>query len=597
MFVWTTDELDAEQSEAVLEPGSVFLVACPGSGKTRALTYKIAYELSLLKSTRRFVIAITYTNRAADEIKERIEDLGVDTSQLWIGTIHAFCLEWIIRPYAIYEPDLAHGFGILDLHEREKLLEELCSTHAPRLTFWDCDYFATPTGYTLGCPDRRKHEDVERVLAAYFQALAERRQLDFELILAYAHKLIREKSSIKSILAKLFSVVLVDEYQDTKEIQYEVIAAILQAGAGETRLFMVGDPNQSIYGSLGGHAISLQQLRQIAGIHIAMKELSANYRSSERIVAFFENFNVYGTTISAEGEQRLFPSTISYDAQTPNGGLVDEIVRLIRHSVETLHIQPSEICVLAPQWIHLASMTRRLVMALPEYQFDGPGMVPFARDIENFWYKLSRIALTEPAPGAYVRRHRWASEVLNDLRSAGIDAGPLGPKDLLRESNAVAIDSDDGLTFLRAYFERLFAALEINVLNHPQLLEQHAAFFAASEARITRLEGDGVAGVGELTFFRRTFQNRAGITVSTIHGVKGAEFDVVIAYGLLEGMVPHFNDQGGDESAKKLLYVLSSRARKNLHLFSETGRPRGRRGDTYAATQVLAACQFGYDQA
>jgi DNA helicase-2/ATP-dependent DNA helicase PcrA len=597
MFVWTTDELDAQQSDAVLEAGSVFLVACPGSGKTRALTYKIAYELSLLESARRFVIAITYTNRAADEIKERIEDLGVDTSQLWIGTIHAFCLEWILRPYAIYEPELAHGFGILDLHEREKLLEELCSAQAPGLTFWDCDYFVTPTGYMLGCPDQRKHQNIERVLAAYFEALAQRRQLDFELILAHAFKLIRETPAIKSILAKLLSVVLVDEYQDTKEIQYEVIADIIRAGAGETKLFMVGDPNQSIYGSLGGHAISLDQLRQMTGIHIVKKELSANYRSSERIVSYFEKFNVYGTTISAEGEHRLFPSTISYDAQTSSGTLVDEVARLIRHSVETVHIHPSEICVLAPQWVHLASMTRRLVAALPEYQFDGPGMVPFARDMENFWYKLSRIALTEPAPGAYVKRYRWASEVLNELRSAGIDTKEWGPKELLRESNAIVIHTDDGLTFLRTYFERIFAAMDIRAVDHPQLLEQHGAFFGASQARIARLEGDGVVGVGELAFFRKTFQNRTGIAVSTIHGVKGAEFDVVIAYGLLEGMVPHFNDQRGDKSAKKLLYVLSSRARKNLHLFSETGRPRGRRGDTYSATHVLATCQFEYDQA
>lgn len=97
MFTWTSRELNAEQSEAVLLPGSVFLVACPGSGKTRALTYKIAYELSRLESDRQFIVAITYTHRAADEIQERIEDLGVDTSRLWIGTIHSFCLEWIIK--------------------------------------------------------------------------------------------------------------------------------------------------------------------------------------------------------------------------------------------------------------------------------------------------------------------------------------------------------------------------------------------------------------------------------------------------------------------------------------------------------------------
>ncbi|MFL4158284.1 3'-5' exonuclease [Pseudomonas aeruginosa] len=101
-------------------------------------------------------------------------------------------------------------------------------------------------------------------------------------------------------------------------------------------------------------------------------------------------------------------------------------------------------------------------------------------------------------------------------------------------------------------------------------------------------------GIGDLAFFKRAFQPRSGITVSTIHGVKGAEFDVVIGYALLEGMVPHFNDADGDASAQKLLYVVGSRARKHLHLFSEAGRPRGRR-DEYRPTRRLAACGFDYD--
>ena len=131
MFVWPENDLNAEQVAAITEPGSVFLVACPGSGKTRALTYKIAVELSKLRNDKAWVVAITYTNRAADEIHERIERLGVDTSQLWIGTIHAFCLEWILRPYAIYHPDLAHGFRVIDSHDTERMFTDLCRGRVP----------------------------------------------------------------------------------------------------------------------------------------------------------------------------------------------------------------------------------------------------------------------------------------------------------------------------------------------------------------------------------------------------------------------------------------------------------------------------------
>lgn len=597
MFVWTERELNPKQTEAILLPESVFLVACPGSGKTRTLTYKIAYELSRLEFTRNFVVAITYTHRAADEIHERIEELGVDTSRLWIGTIHSFCLEWIIKPYGIYEPALARGYRVIDQHEREKLLERLCAPYtAQRITFYDCEYYFTHEGYSLGCPNEGKHANIHIILAEYFRVLRENRQIDFELILWYSYKLIEQNPPISTLLSKLFSIVLIDEYQDTKEIQYQIIASILRAGRGATRLFMVGDPNQAIYGSLGGYPIGIDQLRALTRIPIVERELSLNYRSSERIIEYFGNFNVHNTTTEAAADDRYYPSLVSYNVEVTRDDLVDEIVRLIRHNVETLGIAPSEVCVLAPQWVHLATMTRKLVVNMPEYEFDGPGMVPFARDIENFWYKLSRIALTEPSPGIYVRRLRWAGEVLRELNDAGIETSGLFRKSFLRECNTVAItiNEENGLAFLRRFFDALFERLGISFHEFAHLEEHHQAFFASSESRIGRLESEGVDGIGNISFFKKVFQNRSGITVSTIHGVKGAEFDVVIAYALLQGMVPHFNDADGDVSAQKLLYVVGSRARKNLHLFSETGRSKGRY-DVYRPTERLAACAFNYD--
>jgi superfamily I DNA/RNA helicase len=399
MFTWTEKDLNAEQAEAVRFPGSLLLVACPGSGKTRTLTYKLAHELSQLNTTREFVAAITYTHRAADEIRERIEDLGVDTAQLWIGTIHSFCLEWILKPYGIYEAELAHGFRVIDMHEREKLLERLCDQYrTPRVTFWDCDYYFTKDGYVLGCPDGRKHEAIQQILGAYFGELAANHQIDFELILWHAYQLVAKNPSISELLSKIFKVVLVDEYQDTKEIQYAIIASLLRAGRGGMRLFMVGDPNQAIYGSLGGYPIELEELRALSGLAIESGSLSRNYRSSARIVSYFGNFNVHHTAIEAVGPERNYPSLVSFNQTVNHEALADEIARLLRHNVVTLGISPHEICILAPQWVHLATMTRRLTVLMPEYEFDGPGMVPFARDIENFWYRLARLALTDPSP-------------------------------------------------------------------------------------------------------------------------------------------------------------------------------------------------------
>ncbi len=331
MFAWDPRELNAEQSAAVEEPSSVFLIACPGSGKTRTLTYKIAYELSRA-TDKRIVVAITYTHRAADEIQERIEDLGVDTSKLWIGTIHSFCLEWIIKPYGIYLPELSRGYRVLDKHDRELMLDRLCAPYA-KITHWDCDYYFSKTGYHLGCKDAWKHETLHKILGEYFRELAEARQIDFELILWYAQTLMRDQKHIASLLASVFSYVLVDEYQDTKQIQYGLLTAILRAGAGRTKTFIVGDPNQAIYGSLGDYAVPVADFRAEAGIPIREMALTRNYRSSKRIISHFSNFNVYPTSIESAGSNSSFPSKVSYNQHVTLPNLHDELVYCFRNKL------------------------------------------------------------------------------------------------------------------------------------------------------------------------------------------------------------------------------------------------------------------------
>jgi DNA helicase-2/ATP-dependent DNA helicase PcrA len=588
VFTWREGDLNQKQEEAIWRDGNVFLIACPGSGKTRTLTYKIAYELSKITSSKKFIIAITYTHRAADEIHERIENLGVDTTQLWIGTIHSFCLEWIIKPYFIYHDDLKRGYRVIDQHERELLLTELCEPYR-NVTHWDCDYFVTKDRFYLSSQDTAKHAYIFEVLNQYFERLRQARQLDFEQILRCAHTLIVTRPTISAILSNLFSFILIDEYQDTKEIQYAIVAAILKAGAGNTNMFIVGDPNQGIYESLGGFPIAIEELKVLANMEFSELALSQNYRSSGRIVDYFGNYNCFSTEIEAASAEREYQSLITWERFVNKNRLEDEIVRLIKINIEEKRIAPHEICILAPQWSPLASMTRKLVARLPEYSFYGPGMVPFARDMDNFWYKVSKIALTEPSPVIYLRRLRWAADLITDMGDAGVDTSNLTKKKLLRYFNSIHIDDNDGLNYLRKFFDALFAEIGIDFQLFPALRDHHQAFFVASLARIDILTKDGLVALSNIANFRKVFQIRSGITLSTIHGVKGAEFDTVIAFALLEDMVPHFKAINKTESAKKLLYVIGSRARKNLHLISETGRRASR------PTNVLATCDFDYD--
>lgn len=596
MFVWDKKDLNDAQVAAIEQPGSVFLVACPGSGKTRTLTYKIARLLSELKSDKKRIVAITYTHRAADEIHERIEQLGVDTSQLWIGTIHSFCLEWILKPYGIYYPALVNGFRVINGHETEQMLDDLCGkVKGTKLNRYDCAYYFTPTGYRLTSAASDKHPAIKEVIKTYWRTLRNERQIDFELIIFCAYQLIKNNPSVSVLLGAIFECVLVDEFQDTREIQYAILASILKASQGRASAFVVGDPNQAIYSSLGGYAITAADFGARCGIQFKEMELTDNYRSSSRIVGYFGNYNVFTSKIEAVGHNKDYASVVSFDQQTHRDDLEAELVRLITYNIETLGIAAHEVCIVAPRWVHLASMTRRLVAALPTYSFDGPGMVPFARDVDNFWYKLSRIILTEASPQLYVRRMRWAGEVIAGLHDAGVDTAGLDRKRLLRACNVIRIGETDGLAFLRAFFDQLCAAIGIDHCAYLSLKEHHDAFFDCSQKRVDLLVKEGSLAIAEVAMFRKVFADRTGITVSTIHGVKGAEFDAVIAYGLLEGMVPHFSDPAQIETAKKLVYVVSSRARKNLHLISERGRSRGWSGD-YQPTDVLVGCAFQYNQ-
>ena len=593
MFIWKKSDLNDEQEAAIREDASVFLVACPGSGKTRTLSYKIASQLSKLQSSKQRVVAITYTHCAADEIQERIEILGVDTSQLWIGTIHSFCLEWVLKPYAVYHDALMYGFRVVNSHDTERILTELCRSYQdPSISYWDCNHYYTSGGLVLTC-HANKHQNVARVLDEYHRLLLKNRQVDFELILRYAYELIAAQPSIRKLLSSLFSFVLIDECQDTKEIQYAILGTILKEG--KVGAFIVGDPNQAIFGSLGGYAITAEGFGAMSGIEFKKMELSRNYRSSRRIISCFENYHVTATAISPEAQHKDYPSLISFDPLISRDDLEAELVRLVRFNIEVAGIAPQEICILAPQWVHLARMTRLLVAALPELGFDGPGTVPFARDIDNFWYKLSKIVLTQASPHMYVRRMRWVGEVLRALRDAGVDTSQLNRRSLLKTCNSIVIVEEDGLSHLEQYFDKLFQYLGVDFRAFPSLSEHHVAFFQSSRARIERLRREGAAFIGEIDTFKKVFECRKGITVSTIHGVKGAEYDTVIAFALLEGMVPNFNEISPQESARKLLYVIGSRARKNLHLIAERGRMRGGRRGEYQPTVVLADQKFNYD--
>lgn len=589
--------LNAEQLAIVESSCNLFLIACPGSGKTRTLTYKIIYELEKVKNTKQMVCAITYTNKAANEIKERVSSQNVSTKQLWIGTIHAFCIEWILRPYHIYNTHLKFGYHIADPHNVEMYLTVLCTavsdreglTGWDRVTHWDCSYYYDSDFNIKYSCDHAKLHLVQEVLESYLEWLDTENLIDFEGVLFYSLKILKDHPEILGVLSNIFDFIMVDEFQDTKDIQYKILTSIARVSDLSCKLLLIGDPNQSIFASFGGFPINKASVEVLTECEFEVNFLDKNYRSSQKIIEFYKNFRIFPSEIFAEGKHKDFDSLISYDLGIQNSDLVDRITALINYNL-ALGISESEICILAPQWYLISKITRSLIVKMPDNNFDGPGMTPFSRNIENFFYKLSRIALTQSSPSMFLRRLRWSSDIIDELVQEKGEIQLLSNRDFLFISNSFKTEQTDGLLYLREYFTFIFSSLKIKMESYSRLVDHYNAFFDSAEARIERLEGDGMEYIGDLTTFRKVFKQRSGITVSTIHGVKGLEFDSVIVIGLLKGFIPHFKDSDPVENSNKLLYVAASRARKNLHLITEF-RPTKK-----TPTPVLSALDYEYDE-
>lgn len=166
------EKLSKEQLKICESEKNLLVKACPGSGKTRTITYKLAYRIEKNPNNLKKLIAITYTNRAADEINQRIEELGIDTERVWAGTIHQFCLEWILKRYKMYTNSLNQGFKVIDERVTERYITEIV-----KKLNWQIYWKEVNTRY-----DRELHlieKDVKKrkIISMYHQILRKNKEL------------------------------------------------------------------------------------------------------------------------------------------------------------------------------------------------------------------------------------------------------------------------------------------------------------------------------------------------------------------------------------------------------------------------------------
>ena len=285
------DALNPEQREAVLHiKGPLLILAGAGSGKTRVITSRIAYLAGDGHANPEEVLAVTFTNKAAEEMRARVEALlGSDCGRMWVSTFHALCARLLRREAPAI--GLSRDFVIYDSSDQLTVVKQaLKSLHIddsfiqPRAALSRIssakNRMEGPDAVAAAAAWNRRDEQISKVYAYYVAALKESNALDFDDLLLKTVDLVEQSERVRTKYAEQFRFVMVDEYQDTNRPQYLLIRRL----AGTHRnLCVVGDPDQSIYKWRGADLRNILDFEQDFGDAKIVK-LERNYRSTQIIL-------------------------------------------------------------------------------------------------------------------------------------------------------------------------------------------------------------------------------------------------------------------------------------------------------------------------
>src|SRR5436190_4287861 len=285
------ESLNPEQREAVLHiKGPLLILAGAGSGKTRVITSRVAYLVGDGHAQPHEVLAVTFTNKAAEEMRARVEALlGADCSRMWVSTFHALCARLLRREAPAI--GLSRDFVIYDSSDQlsvvKQALKELHiddSFIQPRAALSRISHaknrMESPADVAGAASWNRRDEQIAKVYAFYLNALKECNALDFDDLLLKTVELFEQSEKVRTKYATQFKFVMVDEYQDTNRPQYLLIRRLAEA---HRNLCVVGDPDQSIYKWRGADLRNILDFEQDFP-EAKIVKLERNYRSTQIIL-------------------------------------------------------------------------------------------------------------------------------------------------------------------------------------------------------------------------------------------------------------------------------------------------------------------------
>lgn len=285
------DTLNEQQKQGVFTTdGPVLLLAGAGSGKTRVLTHRIAYLIKEMGVEPWNVMAITFTNKAAGEMKERVKDIvGFDADKIWVSTFHSTCVK-ILHCY-IDRLGYDNNFTIYDTDDQKTVMKDICkrlqidTKMMKERSFLSAissakDELVSPNEYSLHAMGDFKKQKIAQVYQEYQTVLKKNNALDFDDLIMQTVELFKACPEVLENYQKRFRYIMVDEYQDTNTAQFELIRLLADK---HHNLCVVGDDDQSIYKFRGANIRNILDFEKVYPEAVVIR-LEQNYRSTQNVL-------------------------------------------------------------------------------------------------------------------------------------------------------------------------------------------------------------------------------------------------------------------------------------------------------------------------
>ncbi len=577
---------DKQRSVVYADNLPLYVKASAGSGKTRVLTERVRH---LLSQTSKKVLALTFTNKAGEEIKERLSDISDLDKRVFIGTFHGFC-QMLIENHGslIGFQQLPHIFE--SDGDRIELLEQAINQIPSYAKMYNLmsskdkmDYKYRALNYISSVKrelgnhlnSQGVDEDIVLFYQSYQEILYSQNAIDFDDLLLLGYRLLIEYPKIATLYRRSYFSICIDEAQDLNYAQYQLIYVL--AGNDFNNIMMVGDPNQSIY-HFNGSSSDFMNIDFVNDFSPIIIELIENYRSSVSVLSAAKKIMPDAAYIEGTIKKGIFEIYKAKDQVDEAMWVITKIRELIDlgfHEDIEGKITYEKIAILARNKYVFATIEKIFKESqLPFYYKMTPGAVKFESEVMEIFDLSLRVKLN-PVD----RLHK--SHLLKKL-NLGISINNL--KDLILSIDLVEnfnirrilviVDElrDDGSN-LKLLFEKYTNELEITdenekimVLNDINELLMHWYNYAKKTDNTNLLQFKNAMALGQT----HPLTQHSGITLSTVHTMKGQEFDIVFIIGMDDETFPDYRaiKQGGVElvQEKNNCYVAFTRSKRLLYV-------------------------------